>query len=516
VTPINVHVILTDTRSFRTHPDKSPSDDGASTTRPTLLGDTQRAWLHDTLAAISGTPNSLLILGSAVQVLSRGRQFVYMEAWDEYRHELDELQDALQKLNVTYEPLIISGDVHFAEARDFGCLLEVTSSGLTHAWWEPGLNSGQGSDYLHEHLVGVLLSLFGAYSFDALFTFQDTGALSAERNFGEIFVRPGAPSVPVVGLITTSGSFVEREIQLRDPAGFCRGGHAGGKGRRSEEECAAYVQCTWIVDRDDDDDSGATGGGTCAPAQDLPVRVCTDNSAPSSFVSYMRFVLGMVYFLRFVLYIFLAIVYAYGTIYPDYVKRQLRSYGDQVLMAQRSLRDKGMGRSTTFSSCAALLRASVTLFTSRRDYVLAACYAHCASALIHFAISDLVRKVVYLWIYTIATSKAGGRRNPVREFTHIFVPLQAAYMIAWSLRDVYGASLGLALSEENVTTTAASIMPPVSSKCRVTAARVKAGQDSLRKAGQPLDDEEDEDEVKSTWSSSTRGTKIGSLVLNLY
>merc|ERR1719318_2225935 len=85
-----------------------------------LLGKDQWDWLEKTFDKVEKAAekeHTLLVFVSSVQVLSRGRQRFGVENWDQYPKDLERLYNRLKNITTTFEPQILSGDVHFAEAR---------------------------------------------------------------------------------------------------------------------------------------------------------------------------------------------------------------------------------------------------------------------------------------------------------------------------------------------------------------------------------------------------------------
>jgi phosphodiesterase/alkaline phosphatase D-like protein len=122
-----VTIILLDGRYFKNEQDGS------------LLGEEQWKWLDQTFAE---TPDSqLYLIGSGIQILPTDK--ILGEKWAAYPSERSRLIASIKQANLTGVVSLLSGDVHLAE---FNCmeaglthpLLEVTSSGLTHAWGATG------------------------------------------------------------------------------------------------------------------------------------------------------------------------------------------------------------------------------------------------------------------------------------------------------------------------------------------------------------------------------------------
>lgn len=122
-----VTVILLDTRYFK--------NDGTGE----ILGETQWQWLEKTLEQHSDS--NLYLIGSGIQVLQSDRPVG--ERWAMYPNDKQRLFDTLARADLAGVSVLLSGDVHFgeltcAEAGLNHPLLELTSSGMTHAWGETG------------------------------------------------------------------------------------------------------------------------------------------------------------------------------------------------------------------------------------------------------------------------------------------------------------------------------------------------------------------------------------------
>mmetsp|Transcript_34459 Transcript_34459/g.109141 ORF Transcript_34459/g.109141 Transcript_34459/m.109141 type:complete len:456 (-) Transcript_34459:26-1393(-) len=123
-----VFVILMD---MRYHRDPYGTPDGD------FLGKDQWEWLENTL---ENSPADVHIIVSSLQFLAdrtvAGKE-VAGENWMRFPHARRRFLELLARQNVS-APIILSGDVHFAELDMGICkggrLLEVTSSGMTHSW----------------------------------------------------------------------------------------------------------------------------------------------------------------------------------------------------------------------------------------------------------------------------------------------------------------------------------------------------------------------------------------------
>lgn len=131
-----VKVLLLDNRYAR-DPYRTPGGD--------FLGAEQWAWLEAELAASSADVHLLV---SGLQVLPEHRPVG--ESWSRFPEARARLLDMLLRLRVR-APVLLSGDVHYGELHEATCaqdgrggggggeapharLIEITSSGLTHAW----------------------------------------------------------------------------------------------------------------------------------------------------------------------------------------------------------------------------------------------------------------------------------------------------------------------------------------------------------------------------------------------
>jgi alkaline phosphatase D len=136
--PRQVMVVLLDLRYF-----KAPWAAGSG---GTMLGERQERWLQRTLRASKAQVHLIV---SSLQVLATQRNFnAQAENWERFPRAREALLSTLLASGVG-APLILSGDVHFAEIARVACvghqaglprpaaqrdLYEVTSSGMTHAW----------------------------------------------------------------------------------------------------------------------------------------------------------------------------------------------------------------------------------------------------------------------------------------------------------------------------------------------------------------------------------------------
>lgn len=92
-----VTLILLDVRYFR---------DGGG-----VLGEAQWAWFEKVLR--ERADSNLVLIGSGIQVLAPDR--VIAESWNQHPQERARLFDTLRNANLAGVPVLLSGDVHFAE-----------------------------------------------------------------------------------------------------------------------------------------------------------------------------------------------------------------------------------------------------------------------------------------------------------------------------------------------------------------------------------------------------------------
>eukprot|EP00929_Paragymnodinium_shiwhaense_P027275 TRINITY_DN16045_c0_g2_i2.p1 TRINITY_DN16045_c0_g2~~TRINITY_DN16045_c0_g2_i2.p1 ORF type:complete len:449 (-),score=76.39 TRINITY_DN16045_c0_g2_i2:302-1648(-) len=121
---VSVRVVLLD---MRTNKDPYDTKDGD------FLGEAQWKWLEEVLAASTARVH---VFVSPLQLLQE-RQGLG-ESWGRFAAARERFLQLVTGLNVS-APIVISGDVHFAELSAAICrggrtLVEVTSSGMTHSW----------------------------------------------------------------------------------------------------------------------------------------------------------------------------------------------------------------------------------------------------------------------------------------------------------------------------------------------------------------------------------------------
>jgi alkaline phosphatase D len=125
-----VLVVALDLRYFKDPYDQPGGD---------ILGAEQWAWLDATL---NGSTARAHVFVSSIQLLVEGRASGG-EFWEDFPQSRERFLRLLAAHRVK-APLIVSGDVHFAEVAMADCgesgpggssqLVELTTSGLTHAW----------------------------------------------------------------------------------------------------------------------------------------------------------------------------------------------------------------------------------------------------------------------------------------------------------------------------------------------------------------------------------------------
>jgi len=112
-----------------------------------FLGEEQWAWLEATLL---GSNADAHIFVSSLQLLVVGRE-PFSECWNDFPEARERFLQLLVRLNVK-APLVVSGDVHFAEVMEADCgggtaggakVVELTTSGLTHSWSPNGMGMVQ-------------------------------------------------------------------------------------------------------------------------------------------------------------------------------------------------------------------------------------------------------------------------------------------------------------------------------------------------------------------------------------
>lgn len=160
----SVHIIVLDTRYFRTGLTKSKSKEKRYTNNyygeGTILGKKQWKWLEDQLFKTKAT---FTLIMSSIQFLSSEHGF---ETWGNFPHEADRLKDLIADSKAK-GVLLLSGDRHiseFSKLKDPRIpypLIDFTSSGLTHAY--SGFTSEE-NPYRFKRVVSELS--FGILKFD--------------------------------------------------------------------------------------------------------------------------------------------------------------------------------------------------------------------------------------------------------------------------------------------------------------------------------------------------------------
>jgi alkaline phosphatase D len=142
-----IQIILLDTRYFRTALTQRPASKeklkpfernemitghylANHDLKATILGSAQWTWLEEQFKV----PADIRILASSIQVLA---EFTGFEAWANFPKERERLFQLMRKHQVN-NAIILSGDAHLGEIsivpqEELGQLVEITSSGLTHA-----------------------------------------------------------------------------------------------------------------------------------------------------------------------------------------------------------------------------------------------------------------------------------------------------------------------------------------------------------------------------------------------
>ena len=136
---------------------------GYDTAAQDVLGDEQWQWLHQQLDNSSARVH---LIFSGIQVFHQ-YAFPMAETWVKFGPAKDRLLELLTGLNVS-APILISGDVHYAEMSRASCLcdrtgqtsqiVEITSSGLTHTW-EVTQQHMDKSSHTRAHSEDLLLKL---------------------------------------------------------------------------------------------------------------------------------------------------------------------------------------------------------------------------------------------------------------------------------------------------------------------------------------------------------------------
>jgi len=160
----SIKIIVLDTRFFRTA--LTPDNETKKRIKPnsygegTILGDEQWQWLKSELTTSKADFN---VIVSSIQVLSNEHGF---ESWGNFPHEVDKLKSTIVDSNAK-GVIILSGDRHiseFSRAKVEGLpypLIDFTSSGLTHAYYE---FDGEPNPYRVGEVVAT--ESFGTLDFD--------------------------------------------------------------------------------------------------------------------------------------------------------------------------------------------------------------------------------------------------------------------------------------------------------------------------------------------------------------
>jgi len=203
---LDAHVILLDNRTFRTKSDQ--------TSTPTLLGATQWAWLEQKL----GEKADLVVIGSGIQVLPLDRDSSMSENWEGHPQERERILNLLRSLNTKFVPLLISGDVHWGEVLDVGCMVEVTSSGLTHTFKDSSALMGVGThDSIIEEILANVFTHWFCGIWHSISLLLNAGEfVTDELNFGDIVYQNGAVTVNLRG---QHGIHYSKNIPRREDIG---------------------------------------------------------------------------------------------------------------------------------------------------------------------------------------------------------------------------------------------------------------------------------------------------------
>lgn len=109
---------ILDTRQYRSdqpnNDRKSPLNAAATNPRNTLLGETQRKWLFDSMSASKGTWNILaqqVMMALADRSSAKAPANYSMDQWPGYAHERAALLKHIQDHKIT-NPVVLTGDIH--------------------------------------------------------------------------------------------------------------------------------------------------------------------------------------------------------------------------------------------------------------------------------------------------------------------------------------------------------------------------------------------------------------------
>jgi len=172
-----IRLILLDVRYHRT-----PYSVGAD---GDFLGETQWQWLESVLRSSRARVN---VIAGGIQFLAPRTSVLGVplaESWSRFPRARDRLFNLILSSGVR-APLLLSGDVHFAEISEGVCtsedsdgnsrkLVEVTSSGMTHSWGSEG--------WFLLGLLNIFLSIPGNNAY------QKDGLIYKGMNFGELEFR---------------------------------------------------------------------------------------------------------------------------------------------------------------------------------------------------------------------------------------------------------------------------------------------------------------------------------------
>ena len=185
--PTRVKVILLDVRYFRDKVERKnrvylPNETG------TILGEEQWTWFHEELKE----PGiDLFIIGSGIQMIPEDHIY---EKWANFPNERKRLLNTLTSVNLP-GVILLSGDRHIGEISRMQFsnipypIVEMTSSGLTHAWVG---NTDEVNRHRH-------------------------GGIADELNFGVLRLTPTEKALIVDGEIRGKGAVVVESISIAFP-----------------------------------------------------------------------------------------------------------------------------------------------------------------------------------------------------------------------------------------------------------------------------------------------------------
>lgn len=180
--PKRVKVVLLDVRYFRDPIERKqgayvPNEAG------TLLGEAQWLWLEEEL---SDPEIDLFIIGSGIQIIPEDHKY---EKWANFPNERKKLLGLLTN-QASAPALLLSGDRHIGEISTMKFsdlpypIVEITSSGLTHAWFgntseKNRHRHGEIADEFNFGILRIAASPDGALSVDAEIRGRDDNLLES-------------------------------------------------------------------------------------------------------------------------------------------------------------------------------------------------------------------------------------------------------------------------------------------------------------------------------------------------